>query len=120
VKALIIESHGGTRIAARVFEPNSLDCGSVVVGGAMGVRQDYYAPFAQWLATQGWRVLTFDYRGSGDSGPSGKELKGYKADLDLYENARVPCSASHPPISAHFAHSVANTRRSCGPAWPNG
>jgi predicted alpha/beta hydrolase len=81
VKALTIESHDGTRIAARVFEPDSLDCGSVVIGGAMGVRQDYYAPFAQWLATQGWRVLTFDYRGSGDSGPSGKELKGYKADL---------------------------------------
>ena len=47
----------------------------------MGVRQDYYAPFAQWLAGQGWRVTTFDYRGSGDSGPSGKDLRGFKADL---------------------------------------
>jgi predicted alpha/beta hydrolase len=49
----------------------------------MGVRQDYYAPFAQWLAGQGWRVTTFDYRGSGDSLPDTPAggLRGYKADL---------------------------------------
>jgi len=81
MKAEVIESRDGTSIAARVFEPDSPDRGSVVIGGAMGVRQDYYAPFAQWLASQGWRVLTFDYRGCGDSGPSGKALKGYRADL---------------------------------------
>jgi len=81
VQARIIETQDGTRIAARVYEPDSPDHGSVVIGGAMGVRQDYYAPFAQWLALQGWRVFTFDYRGSGDSGPNGKALKGYKADL---------------------------------------
>jgi predicted alpha/beta hydrolase len=53
--------------------------GNVVVGGAMGVRQAYYEPFAEWLAAQGWRVTTFDYRGSGDSAP--QKLKGFKADL---------------------------------------
>uniref|UniRef100_UPI002FC65E49 alpha/beta hydrolase family protein n=1 Tax=Ramlibacter sp. TaxID=1917967 RepID=UPI002FC65E49 len=53
--------------------------GNVVIGGAMGVRQAYYEPFAQWLASQGWRVTTFDYRGSGDSAPD--SLKGFKADL---------------------------------------
>ncbi|AMO25466.1 alpha/beta hydrolase family protein [Ramlibacter tataouinensis] len=81
MKAQVIESRDGAKIALRVFEPDSPDRGSVVIGGAMGVRQDYYAPFAQWLATQGWRVVTFDYRGSGDSGPSGKALRGYQADL---------------------------------------
>jgi predicted alpha/beta hydrolase len=50
-----------------------------VIGGAMGVRQDYYAPFAQWLAGQGWRVTTFDYRGSGDSMPP-TGLRHYEAD----------------------------------------
>jgi len=64
-----------------VYEPDSPDRGSVVIGGAMGVRQDYYAPFAQWLAGQGWRVTTFDYRGSGESAPRGKSLRGFKADL---------------------------------------
>jgi predicted alpha/beta hydrolase len=81
MKAGVIESQDGTKIAARVFEPGDAHRGSVVIGGAMGVRQDYYAPFAQWLATQGWRVTTFDYRGSGDSMPANGSLRGYKADL---------------------------------------
>ncbi len=56
---------------------------SVVIGGAMGVRQDYYAAFARWLSTQGFRVTTFDYRGSGDSLPDTPHggLRGFRADL---------------------------------------
>ena len=80
MKAETIQSADGTRLASRVYEPDSPDRGSVVIGGAMGVRQDYYASFAQWLAGQGWRVTTFDYRGSGASMPEAG-LRGYKADL---------------------------------------
>lgn len=69
----------GVRIAGRVYEPQGLVEGSVVIGGAMGVRQEFYAPFAAWLASQGWRVTTFDYRGSGDSAPA--SLRGFEADL---------------------------------------
>ena len=45
----------------------------------MGVRQSFYEPFALWLAGQGFRVTTFDYRGHGDSlqGP----MRAVKADL---------------------------------------
>jgi predicted alpha/beta hydrolase len=81
MRAEIIEAADGTQLSSRVYGPVQPRHGSVVIGGAMGVRQDYYAPFAQWLATQGWRVTTFDYRGSGESGPSGRGLKGFKADL---------------------------------------
>ncbi|WP_372656565.1 alpha/beta fold hydrolase [Hydrogenophaga sp.] len=83
MRSLAIVADGGARIALRVFEPAGAERGSVVIGGAMGVRQDYYAPFAQWLAGQGWRVTTFDYRGSGDSRPDtpGGGLRGYRADL---------------------------------------
>ena len=56
-----------TTLALSVFEPEGAVRASVVIGGAMGVRQDYYAAFAQWLAGQGFRVTTFDYRGHGDS-----------------------------------------------------
>jgi predicted alpha/beta hydrolase len=79
MKKMTITSSDGVALAARVFEPEGPAEGNVVVGGAMGVRQDYYAPFAQWLAEQGWRVTTFDYRGSGDSAPA--SLRGFKADL---------------------------------------
>jgi predicted alpha/beta hydrolase len=81
MKAETIAAADGMKLAVRIYEPDSPDRGSVVIGGAMGVRQEYYAPFAQWLAGQGWRVVTFDYRGSGDSGPSGRTLRGFKADL---------------------------------------
>jgi predicted alpha/beta hydrolase len=74
-----LESADGTPISARVYEAAGEARGNVVIGGAMGVRQDYYANFAEWLARQGWRVTTFDYRGSGDSAPA--SLRGYKADL---------------------------------------
>ena len=69
----------GVSVALCVFEPEGAARASVVIGGAMGVRQDYYAAFAQWLAGQGFRVTTFDYRGHGDSlvGP----MREVRADL---------------------------------------
>ena len=68
-----------TTVATCVFEPEGTARASVVIGGAMGVRQDYYASFAQWLAGQGFRVTTFDYRGQGESlqGP----MRAVRADL---------------------------------------
>ena len=79
----VLQVDGAVKLALRVFEPPAPPRGSVVIGGAMGVRQDFYAPFAQWLADQGWRVTTFDYRGHGDSLPDtpGQSLRSFKADL---------------------------------------
>jgi predicted alpha/beta hydrolase len=81
MQAEIIEAGDGARLAARVYEGQGPSRGSVVIGPAMGVAQDFYAPFAQWLGGQGWRVTTFDYRGSGDSAPPGRSLRGFRADL---------------------------------------
>jgi predicted alpha/beta hydrolase len=71
---------GGTQLAVRRYEPAGAPRASVVIGGAMGVRQSFYEPFARWLAQQGLRVWTFDYRGSGDS-RNGASLRGFEADL---------------------------------------
>jgi predicted alpha/beta hydrolase len=79
MQAVSLSSADGTLLSARVYEAAGASKGNVVIGGAMGVRQDYYASFAAWLASQGWRVTTFDYRGSGDSAPV--NLRGFKADL---------------------------------------
>jgi len=68
-----------TSIALRHYAPTGSATASVVIGGAMGVRQDYYGRFATWLAGQGWRVTTFDYRGSGESAPP--SLRDFRADL---------------------------------------
>ena len=79
MQAVSLKSTDGTLLSARVYETPGAPLGNVVIGGAMGVRQDYYASFAGWLASQGWRVTTFDYRGSGESAPA--SLRGFKADL---------------------------------------
>lgn len=79
MQAVNLKSADGTLLCARVYETRGAPLGNVVIGGAMGVRQEYYSNFAEWLASQGWRVTTFDYRGSGDSAPA--SLRGFKADL---------------------------------------
>ncbi len=56
----------------------------------MAVKQDFYAPLASWLADRGWDVVTFDYRGMGDSAPA--SLKGFKADILTW--AEQDCAAA--------------------------
>ncbi len=76
---LTLTAADGVPLAATLFRPRGAPRGAVVVAPAMGVVQAYYAPFAAWLADQGWLALTFDYRGMGRSrrGP----LRDEPADL---------------------------------------
>ena len=77
--SLTLTSDDGVALAARLYRDAGPTKGAVLIGGAMGVRQDYYAPFAQWLAAQGYAVMSFDYRGMGDSRRG--SLRGFDADL---------------------------------------
>ena len=70
----------GSRLSLRLYPPAGAAKAAVLIGGAMGVRQDYYQPFAQWLAGQGYAVATFDYRGMGES-RTARSLRGLKVDL---------------------------------------
>jgi predicted alpha/beta hydrolase len=111
VKLIGIRGEGAAAIAARVFEPPAPARASVVIGGAMGVRQAFYAPFAQWLSTQGFRVTTFDYRGSGDSLPIGSSLRAVKADLSDwardYEAVIDHAAAAAPALPVYLlGHSL--------------
>lgn len=81
METLTLASAPGTPLAARLYRPSGAPRAAVLIGGAMGVRQDYYRAFAAWLAAQGYLTLTFDYRGSGDSRPHGGSLRGFRADL---------------------------------------
>jgi predicted alpha/beta hydrolase len=83
MNAHTLAADDGTPLAVRFFEPDDGEArrGAVLIGGAMGVRQDYYRAFAAWLAQQGFVVATFDYRGSGESLPVSGTLRGYRADL---------------------------------------
>jgi predicted alpha/beta hydrolase len=57
----------GTRLAGTMFEPNASPRANVLIAGALGVPQRFYAPFAAWLAQRGFRAMTFDLRGMGAS-----------------------------------------------------
>ena len=83
MEALTLKSDHGVSLAARLYRDEPAPKGAVLIGGAMGVRQDYYAPFAAWLAAQGYWVMTFDYRGMGDSRTPAhaRSLRGLNADL---------------------------------------
>jgi predicted alpha/beta hydrolase len=83
MQSIELNSAGGTCIAARVFMPARAPRATVLLASAMGVKQDFYADFAAWLARQGYTAMTFDYRGTGASRPEAMRhsLRGFDADL---------------------------------------
>lgn len=83
MQSIELNSASGTCVAARVFASTRAPQAAVLIAGAMGVKQDYYADFAAWLAGEGYSALTFDYRGMGASRPADKQhsLRGFDADL---------------------------------------
>jgi predicted alpha/beta hydrolase len=57
----------GRTLAATLYSPVSAPVAQVIVHGATAVPRRYYDAFARWLASAGYRVMTYDYRGVGGS-----------------------------------------------------
>lgn len=53
----------GFRLGGILYRPSRPNGHAVLVSGAVGVRQQYYAAFAAFLEERGFTVLTYDYRG---------------------------------------------------------
>lgn len=71
-------------LVLRVFPSVAPPAAAIVLPSAMGVAQNFYARYAQWLAEQGFLVITFDYRGVGLSAPpSLRECR-----VDIFDWAR--------------------------------
>jgi predicted alpha/beta hydrolase len=66
----------GYPLAADVW-PAERPATTVAINSAMGVPRRYYRAFAGHLAAQGMAVVSYDYRGIGDSAP--KRLRGFPA-----------------------------------------
>jgi predicted alpha/beta hydrolase len=67
-RSISIPALDGYRLAASLFPPTAADNGVVVqINGATGVRRDYYRAYARFLASRGFHVVTYNYRGIGDS-----------------------------------------------------
>ena len=91
----------GQQIALRFFSPGEsypTPRGAVIIAPAMGVSQEYYADFANWLTQHGYAAVTFDYRGMGHSRQG--SLRGFKADI--FDWAELDCSAVSDALTQRF------------------
>ncbi|ACY13079.1 alpha/beta fold hydrolase [Haliangium ochraceum] len=80
-REVAIAAVDGVPLMATLFapEPAGDARGRVLVGAATGVRRGYYRRFARALAAAGFEVISFDYRGIGDSAPP--RLRGFEASM---------------------------------------
>ncbi|MEW5864985.1 MAG: alpha/beta fold hydrolase [Pseudomonadota bacterium] len=91
-----ISAPDGHSLVVRFFAPGGPARAAVLVVGAMGTTQSYYAPFAAWLAREGFLAATFDYRGVGLSRTG--TLRGFQASI--LDWARLDCAALIDALSA--------------------
>lgn len=71
-RSVSIPAMDGYPLAATLFVPDAAGNGGgngviVQINGATGVLRGYYARYARYLCEKGFHVLTYDYRGVGDS-----------------------------------------------------
>lgn len=112
-RELVVPAADSTELAATLFEPASppaIDAALVVIASAVGVRRQYYARFATYLAGRGHFVLTFDYRGMGGSRHG--SLVGSKVRMRDWCTLDVPgvlawAQRTHPSRPIHWVgHSM--------------
>jgi len=78
-ESIQIPARDGYLLGATLFRAATPRLGAVVINPAMAVPQRLYAAFAGFLASRGFDVVTYDYRGVGRSKP--KRLAGFEADV---------------------------------------
>lgn len=76
--AFTVSSADGYPLAATRYSSTSPANATIIVAGATGVQQRFYRGFAEYAASGGYEVITFDYRGLGGSSPGA--LRGFKMD----------------------------------------
>ena len=68
----VIPATDGFELAATIYGTGA---DVVIVNSATAVPRTYYEPFAKFLATEGYTVVSYDYRGIGESRP--ESLRGF-------------------------------------------
>lgn len=54
-------------ITGTLFEPKTKCVGAIMIAPATGIKRSFYIPFAEFLADNGYGVISYDNRGIGDS-----------------------------------------------------
>ena len=92
-RAIRITAADGFEVAGTEFSPASTPRAVVVINAATAVRRRYYDRFATHLATRGFAVVTYDYRGVGDSAP--RTLRGFAASMREWGTLDQPAVIAH-------------------------
>lgn len=94
-----VPAHDGYLLRARRYANGSRPRALVLINGAVGVRQQYYRRFAQFLLDRDLEVVTYDYRGIGESAP--RRLRGFSARMRdwglLDQPGMIDWCQSHQP-----------------------
>lgn len=112
MKTLFIPTEKGHFLSVNKFVPSQSNRKSMIISSATGVPQGFYRKFAQFYASLGYRVYTFDYSGIGASGSGVAQLKKNVNDLKSWgsndQAAVVKLAKEEAPDSeiVLLAHSV--------------
>lgn len=86
-----ISCSDGYNLSARFYPVNSkLQLNPILICPATGIGKGFYHAFALWLAEQGYAVLSFDFRGIGDSLHGA--LKDSKASIQDWGQLDIPAA----------------------------
>lgn len=105
-----IITQDGTCITGSIFTPQVAPKAGVIINSATAVSRGFYNNFANYLATKGYMVISYDYRGIGDSknlsakDPSQTMQAWGEQDFNSVINW---AAKNHPEINWHcIGHSV--------------
>jgi predicted alpha/beta hydrolase len=79
VSSITIPALDGFRLAATRYRPDQYNNRTILIASALGVLRSFYGAYAQFLCEHGYTVITFDYRGIGESRP--ESLRGFEANM---------------------------------------
>lgn len=85
-ESIVFATRDAVQLSGTLFMPEAPKA-LVLVCSAIGVRQQFYWPFSQWLTARKFGVMTFDYRGTGASlnGRSVRHSKATQQDWGAYD-----------------------------------
>jgi len=93
MESLQLRAADGIALAASYFVPAGEPKAAVLINSATAVERRYYQAFAEWLASRGFAVLTYDYRGIAESRPA-RLRRGFPASVTIWGERDGSAAAS--------------------------
>ncbi len=98
MKEIIILTADDYPLSAKIFTSEKNSKKLLLINAATGVKQHVYFSFAKFFAEKGFTVITYDYRGIGESKP--KKMKGFSSSMKMWGS--VDFKAVTDYIQEHF------------------